>query len=72
MTGEEFVNSILSIPKYQKAFHENLHFNEQMQYIKRKEKVTQYTLLNSIEFLSNKLLNADLEIIRIGDDEHGG
>lgn len=68
MSGNEFFNAVLTVPKYKKIYEENIYFNQQMQYFKEKEKVTQNTLLNSIAYLSKQLLDADMAMIRLSDE----
>lgn len=68
MSGNEFFNAVLTVPKYKKIYEENIYFNQQMQYFKEKEKVTQNTLLNSIAYLSRQLLDADMAMIRLSDE----
>lgn len=71
MSGQEFYNSVLKVPKYQELYEENLYFNQQLQYIKQKQKVTQETLLNSIGYLSNLLLENEIRMIHMNDEEAG-
>lgn len=68
MSGNEFFHAVLTVPKYKKIYDENIHFNQQMQYFKEKEKVTQSTLMNSIAYLSRQLLNTDMAMIRMSDE----
>ena len=56
MSGQEFYEAVLKVPKYQELYEENLYFNQQIQYIRQKQKVTQETFLNSIGYLSSLLL----------------
>lgn len=48
MSGQELYEAVLKVPKYQELYEENLYFNQQLQYIRQKQKVTQETFLNSI------------------------
>lgn len=68
MSGNEFFNVVMTIPKYKKIYDENIYFNQQMQYFKEKEKITQNTLMNSIAYLSRQLLNTDIAMIRMSDE----
>ena len=62
---------VLKVPKYQELYEENLYFNQQLQYIRQKQKVTQETFLNSIGYLSNLLLENEIRMIRMNDEEAG-
>ena len=71
MSGQEFYEAVLKVPKYQELYEENLYFNQQLQYIRQKQKVTQETFLNSIGYLSNLLLENEIRMIRMNDEEAG-
>ena len=71
MNGQEFYEAVLKVPKYQELYEENLYFNQQLQYIRQKQKVTQETFLNSIGYLSNLLLENEIRMIRMNDEEAG-
>lgn len=71
MSGQEFYEAVLKVPKYQELYEENLYFNQQIQYIRQKQKVTQETFLNSIGYLSNLLLENEIRMIRMNDEEAG-
>lgn len=71
MSGQEFYDAVLKVPKYQELYEENLYFNQQLQYIRQKPKVTQETFLNSIGYLSNLLLENEIRMIRMNDEEAG-
>lgn len=71
MTGKEFYDAVIKNPKYKKAIEENLHFHEQMDYLKGKENITFATLINSISYLSRQLLDIELLMIKNGDDGGG-
>lgn len=71
MSGQELYEAVLKVPKYQELYEENLYFNQQIQYIRQKQKVTQETFLNSIGYLSNLLLENEIRMIRMNDEEAG-
>lgn len=71
MSGQELYEAVLKVPKYQELYEENLYFNQQLQYIRQKQKVTQETFLNSIGYLSNLLLENEIRMIRMNDEEAG-
>lgn len=71
MTGIEFYEQVLSVPKYREAYEDNMYFNQQMQYLKQRKAITQATLLNSIQYLSKQLLDAEIKMIEMNDREVG-
>lgn len=71
MTGIEFYEQVLSIPKYRKEYEQNTYFNMQMQYFRQKQNITQATLLSSIKYLSRELQVAESKMIEMNDMEIG-
>lgn len=71
MSGQELYEAVLKVPKYQELYEENLYFNQQLQYIRQKQKVTQETFLNSIGYLSNLLLENEIRMICMNDEVAG-
>lgn len=71
MTGIEFYNQVLAIPKFKKECEQNTYFNMQMQYFRQKERITQAALLSSIKYLSRELQEAESKMIEMNDMEAG-